>query len=136
VSQPPKKPRIGHTSFEVSDLRKSLAFYLPILKLLKFKASLEDGWAYFTAPDGFIFNLSQAGKAGDRTRNVHLAFNAYRSKRLVDRFYDLALASGGRSNGKPGVRRDYAPDYYAAFVYDPDGNNIEVAAHHRGKKAA
>ena len=124
------KPKVAHTSFEVANLKKSLTFYLPIMKLLKFKVSVEDGWAYFTSPDGFIFNIAQAEKAKDRTKNVHLAFNANRSKKVVDEFYKLALAYGGKSNGKPGVRKDYASDYYASFVYDPDGNNIEVVAHH------
>ena len=125
------KSIVAHMSFEVAHFEKSLAFYLPLMKLLKFKISLEDEWAYFTSPDGFIFNISQAEKAADRTKNVHLAFNAKRSKKMVDQFYEVAMASGGKSNGKPGVRKNYAPDYYAAFVFDPDGNNIEAACHHR-----
>jgi catechol 2,3-dioxygenase-like lactoylglutathione lyase family enzyme len=128
---PMAKPKLAHTSFEVADFKKSLAFYLPIMKLLKFKVSIEEDWAYFTSPDGFIFNISEADKPSVRTRNVHLAFNANRSKAMVDRFYQLGLSVGGKSNGKPGIRKDYAPDYYAAFLLDPDGNNIEAAAHHR-----
>jgi catechol 2,3-dioxygenase-like lactoylglutathione lyase family enzyme len=121
---------VAHLSFEVANYKKSLAFYLPLMKLMKFKIDIEDDWAYFTSPDGFILNISQAEKGADRTKNVHLAFNGKRSKKVVDEFYELAMASGGKSNGKPGVRENYSPDYYAAFVFDPDGNNIEVASHH------
>jgi predicted lactoylglutathione lyase len=128
-----KKSKISHLSFEVANFKKSLAFYLPIMKLLKFKASIEDNWAYFTAPDGFIFNISQAEKAADRTKNVHLAFHANTSKKIVDQFYELGLATGGKSNGKPGIRKNYAPDYYAAFVFDPDGHNLEVVSRHSSK---
>lgn len=126
-----KKSNFSHLSFEVAHFNKSLAFYLPIMKLLQYKIAIEEGWAYFTAPDGFIFNISQAEKAADRTKNVHIAFNALTSKKAVDEFYELAMASGGKSNGKPGIRKNYAPDYYAAFVSDPDGHNVEVACRHR-----
>ena len=122
---------INHASFEVAHLKKSLAFYVPLLHLLKFKVSIEKDWAYFTSKDGFIFNLSEASKASERTKNVHLAFSAKTSRKVVDQFYELALASGGKSNGKPGIRKNYAPDYYAAFVIDPDGNNIEVVARNK-----
>jgi catechol 2,3-dioxygenase-like lactoylglutathione lyase family enzyme len=125
------KSKVAHTSFEVADFEKSLKFYVPLMELLNFKVSIEDEWAYFTSPDGFIFNISQAARATDRTKNVHLAFNAKNSKKLVDQFYKIGISAGGKSNGKPGVRKDYAPDYYAAFVFDPDHNNIEVAAHHK-----
>ncbi len=54
---------------------------------------------------------------------------------MVDRFYKAALAAGGRDNGAPGVR-DYHPDYYAAFVLDPDGNNIEAVNHGPAKRSA
>jgi predicted lactoylglutathione lyase len=125
----PKPKAITHLSFEVVNFKKSLAFYLPIMKLLKFKISVEEDWAYFTAPDGFILNISQAEKTADRTKNVHLAFKANGPRKIVDQFYELGLASGGKSNGKPGIRKNYAPDYYAAFVFDPDGHNLEVVSH-------
>jgi predicted lactoylglutathione lyase len=118
-------------SFQVANFKKSLGFYVPIMDLLGFKVSIENGWAYFSSPDGFIFNISQADKTADRTKNIHLAFNANRSKKSVDQFYKVGLSCGGKSNGKPGIRKDYGPDYYAAFLLDPDNNNIEVAAHHR-----
>jgi catechol 2,3-dioxygenase-like lactoylglutathione lyase family enzyme len=63
-------------------------------------------------------------KVGDPT---HLAFRA-RSRAVVDRFYDAALAAGGEDNGKPGLRKENGPNYYAAFVHDPDGHNIEAVS--------
>ena len=124
-----QRSKLAHMSIEVSNFEKSLAFYFPLMKLLKFKSAIEDGWAYFTAPDGFIFNISQAEKAADRSKNVHLAFKANGPKKIVDQFYELGIASGGKSNGKPGIRKNYSSDYYAAFVFDPDGNNLEVVSH-------
>ena len=128
-----QKSKVSHLSFEVAHFKKSLDFYVPILKLLKFKVTIEENWAYFTAPDGFIFNISQAEKAADRSKNVHMAFHARTSHKTVDEFYELAMTSGGKSNGKPGIRKNYSPDYYAAFVFDPDGNNIEVVSRHAPK---
>ncbi|RUM96407.1 VOC family protein [Pseudaminobacter arsenicus] len=58
----------------------------------------------------------------------HIAFSA-RSRAEVDAFYAAAMAAGGRDNGAPGLRPHYHPDYYGAFVFDPDGNNIEAVCH-------
>ncbi len=58
----------------------------------------------------------------------HIAFTA-RNRAEVDAFYEAAMAAGGRDNGKPGLRPHYHPDYYGAFVFDPDGNNIEAVCH-------
>ena len=60
--------------------------------------------------------------------HVHLAFAA-RNRAQVDAFYQAATAAGGRDNGPPGIRADYHPNYYAAFVFDPDGHNIEAVCH-------
>jgi catechol 2,3-dioxygenase-like lactoylglutathione lyase family enzyme len=62
---------------------------------------------------------------------LHITFRVNR-RALVDAFYNAALAAGGRSNGGPGVRPHYHPDYYGAFVLDPDGHNIEVVCHEPG----
>ena len=62
---------------------------------------------------------------------LHVAFNAS-SRSAVDAFHRTGLASGGRDNGAPGLRRDYSPSYYAAFLLDPDGNNIEAVCHSPG----
>jgi catechol 2,3-dioxygenase-like lactoylglutathione lyase family enzyme len=62
------------------------------------------------------------------TSNLHIAFTS-RDRPTVDAFYEAALAAGGVDNGPPGVREVYHPHYYGAFVFDPDGNNIEAVCH-------
>jgi predicted lactoylglutathione lyase len=62
---------------------------------------------------------------------VHIAFSSP-SRAAVQKFHVAAMEAGGRDNGKPGLRENYAPTYYAAFVYDPDGNNIEAVCHKAG----
>ncbi len=69
--------------------------------------------------------LTEGKPPADR---LHVAFTA-RSRAEVDAFYDAAIAAGGRDNGKPGLRPHYHPNYYGAFVFDPDGNNIEAVYH-------
>ena len=59
---------------------------------------------------------------------VHLCFVA-RTRAEVDAFYEAAIAAGGRDNGKPGIRKEYHPNYYGAFVVDPDGHNVEACIH-------
>ena len=59
---------------------------------------------------------------------MHIAF-ASQSRAVVDTFYQVALAAGGRDNGAPGLRPQYHPNYYGAFIFDPDGNNIEAVCH-------
>src|SRR4051812_46474666 len=68
-----------------------------------------------------------AGEGADKSggKGAHVAF-AVDMRAEVDAFHAAAIAAGGRDNGPPGLRLDYAPDYYAAFVFDPDGNNIEA----------
>ena len=68
---------------------------------------------------------------GDNERvgeGTHVAF-AVEERAMVDAFHEAALAAGGRDNGAPGLRPHYGPNYYAAFVFDPDGNNIEAVCH-------
>ena len=71
--------------------------------------------------DGSSFWLYAGGAAGE----AHVAFGAA-ERAAVDGFHRGRKAAGGRDNGKPGVRKDYSPNYYAAFLIDPDGNNIEA----------
>ena len=61
---------------------------------------------------------------------THVAFRA-RSRAMVDAFFEAAVAAGGTANGDPGLRAEYHPSYYAAFVLDPDGYNIEAVCHDR-----
>jgi len=71
-----------------------------------------------------VFWLTEA----DSNVPLHVAFAA-RSRAEVDAFYKAAMAAGGRDNGGPGLRTEYTPTYYAAFVFDPDGNNVEAVCH-------
>jgi catechol 2,3-dioxygenase-like lactoylglutathione lyase family enzyme len=65
---------------------------------------------------------------GDAASSIHLAL-ASQSRAAVDAFHTAALAAGAKDNGAPGIRADYAPSYYAAYVIDPDGNNLEAVCH-------
>jgi catechol 2,3-dioxygenase-like lactoylglutathione lyase family enzyme len=112
---------IAHTSLAVSDYGRSKSFYLKALQPLGYRNNMEYG-------DSAGFN---DGKNTDfwitRQKTVvptHVAFET-NSRQRVEAFYQAALAAGGKDNGGPGYR-DYSPGYYAAFVYDPDGNNIEA----------
>jgi catechol 2,3-dioxygenase-like lactoylglutathione lyase family enzyme len=112
---------IAHTSLPVSDYKKSKAFYTATLAPLGYHNNMEfDEAAGFN--DGKNTDL-WIGKASPVVP-MHVAFQAA-SKQQVEAFYRAGLAAGGRDNGGPGYR-DYSPGYYAAFVLDPDGNNIEA----------
>jgi catechol 2,3-dioxygenase-like lactoylglutathione lyase family enzyme len=81
----------------------------------------------YRGPAGGSFSLLR----GTPTEHAHIAFTTH-DNAVVDGFHEAATAAGYASNGGPGERRRYHPGYYAAFVLDPDGNNIEVVNHHRG----
>jgi catechol 2,3-dioxygenase-like lactoylglutathione lyase family enzyme len=113
---------IAHTGLAVSDYRASKAFYEKALAPLGYKSNME-----FGEQGGFNDGKNTdfwIGKS-DVVAKTHLAFEA-KSKEEVEGFYKEALAAGGKDNGGPGYRREYWPGYYAAFVYDPDGHNIEA----------
>ena len=117
---------IDHIQLVVRDLSASQAFYTAVL------ASLEvpmggSGDGYFWADELFVSSRDSEAAQGVLTGRHHLAFQA-RNRAMVDSFYKAALASGGKDNGAPGERH-YHPGYYAAFVLDPDGNNIEAVFH-------
>ena len=112
---------IDHVHLRVSDLEASKRFYRAVLESLDLSAKLIEGADYFYADELFV------DKASEAVSHIHLAFQA-RDPAAVDKFHVAALAAGGRDNGGPGERR-YHPGYYAAFVLDPDGNNIEAVYH-------
>jgi len=117
----PEQTMIAHTSLTVSDYPKSKAFYCKALAPLGYSNNMEYGEAAgFNDGKNTDFWISRQ-KA---TVPMHIAFEA-RSRKQVQAFHEAALAAGGRNNGDPGYR-DYWPGYYAAFVLDPDGNNIEA----------
>jgi len=112
---------IAHATLAVSNYRTSKTFYAEVLSTLGYKNNMESGKsAGFNDGKNTDFWITQE-KAVVPT---HLAFRA-RGRKQVDAFYKAALAAGAKDNGGPGYR-DYSPGYYAAFVLDPDGNNIEA----------
>ena len=111
---------IDHVHLRVRDLEASKRFYSTVLDALGGQLGGE-GEGYFWADELY------ASDDGKPTTGLHLAFQA-RDRDAVHRFYDAALGAGGRDNGGPGERH-YHPGYYAAYVLDPDGNNVE-AVHH------
>ena len=112
---------IEHVSVPVSNVRTSKAFYTKALKPLGYEP-----WMAYADAVGFVEGGHARFWIGKQETVVpmHVAFLA-RSRKAVHEFHAAALKAGGKDNGKPGYR-DYSSDYYAAFVYDPDGNNIEA----------
>ncbi len=121
---------IDHVGLMVLDFARSRAFYAAALAPLGYApladVSREETGSYegtgFGAEGRAKFWIGNGARAGGP---VHVAFAA-KSRADVDRFYDAAIAAGGRDNGKPGLREHYSPTYYGAFVFDPDGNNVEA----------
>lgn len=117
---------IDHVVVNVRDVARSTAFYAAALAPLGYRVVREDpGAAGFGAgprADLWLFRREPI------SAGTHVAFHCG-SRLLVDAFHAAAVAAGGRDNGAPGVRADYHPDYYGAFVVDPDGNNIEAVCH-------
>jgi len=112
---------IDHVHLRVRDLEASKKFYAAVLKTLGKAQAIREGPNHFSADELWI------DRADEAVSKVHLAFQAA-GPEAVKAFYEAALAAGGRDNGGPGERR-YHPGYYAAFVLDPDGNNIEAVYH-------
>jgi catechol 2,3-dioxygenase-like lactoylglutathione lyase family enzyme len=113
-----------HVSLKVSRFSKSLAFYRAALAPLGLAAQQVDeaGKSAGFGPQGSVELWLAEGQDGGK---VHLAFKAA-DRAAVARFFEAARAAGGQDNGKPGLRPDYSATYYAAFVLDPDGNNVEA----------
>ena len=117
---------IDHVTFKVKDLKVSREFYTKALE------ALEHSWAFgedgvfeaFELDDGCLFEIAQY-RGQDKITSSHLAFRTH-SKKQVDAFFEAAIKAGGSSNGKPGSRPNYTETYYACFVLDPDGHNIEA----------
>jgi catechol 2,3-dioxygenase-like lactoylglutathione lyase family enzyme len=91
--------------------------------------------AHFWYDELFVSTPDGPEAQGKLTGRHHLAFQA-RDRAAVDEFYKAGLASGGRDNGAPGERAQYHPGYYAAFLLDPDGNNIEAVYHGEAERSA
>jgi len=119
---------IDHVHLRVADLERSKRFYRAILQALGRAGAIREDRDWFNADELWI------DKADGYTSKVHLAFQA-RDQAMVQAFHKAAIAAGGRDNGAPGERK-YHPGYYGAFVFDPDGNNVEAVFHGPAKRSA
>ena len=117
---------IDHAVVRVQDFKKSRRFYEAALAPLGYRVLKEfPGFVGLGAQDKIDMWIGQDDAA---TKGVHLAFAA-RDRKSVDAFYAAAMKAGGKDHGVPGVRAHYHPNYYGAFVFDPEGNNIEAVCH-------
>lgn len=123
---------IDHIQLVVRDLDASERFYKAVLSVLEIPVLSTDK-GYFLADELIVSSAESPTAVGELTGRHHLAFQA-KDRATVDAFYSAALAHGGRDNGAPGVRA-YHPGYYAAFVLDPDGNNIEAVYQGEAKRS-
>src|SRR5271168_2297987 len=123
---------LDHVTFGVSDIRRSQAFYDQTLRPLGIeRLHVEDDCAGYGANDKAFFWIGLKGVAPTGAQpSGHVAFTAP-DRETVDRFYEAALAAGGRDNGAPGLRPHYHENYYGAFVLDPDSHNIEAVCHRK-----
>jgi catechol 2,3-dioxygenase-like lactoylglutathione lyase family enzyme len=123
---------LDHVVIRVSDFEQSKRFYAEALSPL--------GYELLREPSVSAAGFGRQGKPefwivqGDRGQPAHIAFAADDRAR-VDAFHEEALAAGGRNNGGPGLRPKYHPSYYGAYVFDPDGNNIEAVCHEPAEEA-
>lgn len=124
---------IDHIQLVVKDLPASQAFYEAVFKALKVPVGGK-GDGYFWADELFVSTADSEAADGQLTGRHHLAFQA-QDRAMVDAFHKAALSAGGQDHGAPGERK-YHPGYYAAFVIDPDGNNIEAVYHGEARRSA
>ena len=118
---------INHISIGVRDLARARRFYEAALPPLGYRCLSEGKGSLGFGRDGVAFWVSVVDRPvpADSDSGLHFCFTAP-TRSSVQAFYTAALGAGGRDNGKPGVRAEYDPDYYAAFVIDPDGYRIEA----------
>ena len=124
---------LDHVSIGVRDIARTRRFYDAALEPLGYRCiSSGDGYLGYGG-SSVVFWISQAQRPvpADNDSGLHFCFAAP-TRASVDRFHAAALAAGGQDNGKPGLRADYGPNYYAAFAVDPDGYRLEA---HCGKAA-
>jgi catechol 2,3-dioxygenase-like lactoylglutathione lyase family enzyme len=127
ASNHPEDPTmLDHISLSVIDAKRSQAFYAKALAPLGYKLVSEYEGGFGVGQDGG--STIWVGQGPAQKPIAHLAFRA-KDRKTVDAFHKAALAAGGKDNGKPGLRENYSPTYYAAFVLDPDGNNVEAVCH-------
>lgn len=117
---------LDHVSLPVRRIAAARKFYVAALAAIGMRINMEFDDAFgMGSKKEKVFWLVQDRKAGGTS---HFAFRV-EHRAEVDAFYEAALKAGGKDNGKPGLRKAYGPSYYAAFVHDPEGNNIEVVCY-------
>jgi catechol 2,3-dioxygenase-like lactoylglutathione lyase family enzyme len=122
-----ENPMLDHVSIGVRQIVRTKRFYDAALAPLGYKCLSEGAGSLGYGRDAVVFWISTVDRpvAANEKSGLHFCFSAP-TKKSVDAFHAAALAAGGRDNGKPGLRKEYGPDYYAAFVADPDGYRIEA----------
>lgn len=126
MTQDSRPAFVDHLTLRVRDLETSRRFYAAALAPWGSR-EVEGDWGVAFGPPG---SEDVAIIQGEPSGPIHLALSAP-DRETVERFYEAALAAGGRDNGPPGERPHYHPGYYAAYVLDPDGNNVEAVFHDR-----
>lgn len=124
---------IDHIQLVVKDLETSRRFYTSVLDVLGIPIGGE-GKGFFWADELVVSSADSEAALGKLTGRVHLAFQVA-DRATVEAFHRVGLSSGGTDNGAPG-QRPYHPGYYAAFLLDPDGNNIEAVFHGPAHRSA
>lgn len=124
---------IDHLQLVVRDLDASKRFYGAVLEVLGVPLGGE-GDGFFWADEFVVSTASSEAAEGKLTGRCHFAFQA-KDRATVEAFHRVALAHGGKDHGAPG-ERSYHPGYYAAFVLDPDGNNVEAVYHGEAQRSA
>jgi catechol 2,3-dioxygenase-like lactoylglutathione lyase family enzyme len=119
---------INHISIGVRDVARARRFYDAALAPLGYTCLSQSEGSLGYGRDGSIalwISAVERPVPADAGSGLHVCFDAP-TRKSVDKFHAVALEAGGRDNGKPGLRTDYGPDYYAAFVVDPDGYRMEA----------
>jgi len=119
---------LDHVHLRVADVERSKRFYRAVFAALGLPDIVHEGPGFFQADELFV------NAADGYVTRVHLGFQAA-DREVVHAFHRAALAAGGTDNGAPG-ERSYHPGYYAAFVFDPDGNNVEAVFHGPSERSA
>jgi len=125
---------IDHIQLVVADLDASRRFYEAVFNVFDIPVE-SNAPSHFWGDELFISSPDGPEAAGKLTGRHHIAFQA-KDRDTVDRFYSEGLEAGGKDNGAPGIRTKYHPGSYAAFLPDPDGNNIEAVYHGEAKRSA
>ncbi len=119
-----------HVHLNAKDLEASKRFYKAVIAALGKDIPVVEGPGFFNADELWV----QAVTAGSQATRVHIAFQAP-DRETVRRFHAVGIEGGGRDNGAPG-ERNYHPGYFAAFLLDPDGNNVEAVHHGPHQRSA